>query len=353
MLRKLTHDTFAFDWTKFLPGAALRCVPAIAIPLIIGASTGHPRQGIMAAAGAFSVGFGSFQELRRSRTAPMLAAAIGMCVSSWIGSLAGHSDLATVLVSALWGLLYGTVWTLSPGIAWTALQCVVWLVISTAYPQSGLQALTRGYFMLAGGLLQILFVRALWRIQGTVNPVLGGSSTMEDDGIVSHAMGADLGRRLQAVRAAIVLAVSAAAYRYLGLPNGYWIPMTAVIVMKPALLQTFQRGLARVLGTLAGAAVATLIASLLRPQPWILVALVVIFVWACYLLIYVNYAAFAVAVTSYVVFILALAGLPETGLIAHRMVNTLLGGGIAWIVHAIFSPLERIQERVSLGGSTQ
>ena len=353
MLRKLTHDTFTFDWTKFHPAAALRCMPAVAIPLIIGVSTGHPRQGIMAAAGAFSVGFGSFQELRHSRTAPMLVAAIGMCVSSWIGSLAGHSDLATVLGSALWGLLYGTVWTLSPGTAWTALQCVVWLVISTAYPQSGIKALTRGCFVLTGGLLQMMFVLTLWRIQGTVNPVLGGSSTLEDEKIVSYALAPDKGRRRQAIRAAIVLATSAAAYRYLGVPNGYWIPMTAAIVMRPALVQTFQRGLARVLGTLAGAALATLIASTLRPQLWVLLALVVIFVFACYLLIYVNYAVFAVCLTSYVVFLLALAGLPETDLIKHRMVSTLLGGGIAWIVHAIFSPLERVHERISPGGSTQ
>jgi hypothetical protein len=344
MPRNLAHETFIFDWSKFSPEAALRCVPAIAIPLVIGVSTGHPRQGIMAAAGAFSVGFGSFQELRHSRTAPMLVAAIGMCVSSWIGSIAGHSHLATVLISALWGFLYGTVWTLSPGTAWTALQCVVWLVISTAYPQSGLQALTRGSLMLAGGVLQMLLVLALWRIQGTVNPVLGGSSTLEEDRILSHAIEADPGRRLQAIRAAIVLAVSAAAYRYMRLPNAYWIPMTAAIVMKPALVQTFQRGLARVLGTLAGAALATLIASALQPQPWILVALVVVFAWTCYLLIYVNYAVFAVCVTSYVVFLLALAGLPEASLITHRMIATLLGGGIAWIVHAMFSPLERTHE---------
>jgi hypothetical protein len=353
MLRQLTHETLIFDWTKFLPKAALRCVPAIAIPLVVGISVGHPRQGLMAAAGAFTVGFGTFQELRGSRVTPLLTGAIGMCVSSWIGSVAGHSNISIILISALWGFLYGTVWNLSPGIAWTGLQCVIWLVISTAYPQSGLQALERGSFMLAGGLLQMAIILAIRRITGTMNPVLGGNSTPEENAIVSHALGADRGMRLQAFRAAIVLAVSAAAYRYLALPNGYWIPMTAAIVMRPMLVQTFQRGLARILGTLAGAAVATVIASLLRPQPWILVALVVFFVWACYMVIFVNYALFAICLTAYVVFVLALAGLPESGLIVHRTVNTLLGGGIAWIVHALFAPLEILQERMSLGRSAQ
>lgn len=198
MLGKLTQDTLIFDWSKFHPRAALVCIPAVALPLIIGIGTGHATQGMMATAGAFSVGFGSFQELRHSRLAPMLVAAIGMCISSWIGTLAGLSSIATILVSAIWGLLYGTVWTLSPGTAWTALQCLIWLVISTAFPRSGLQALTRGSFVLAGGLLQVSFVLALWRIQGKVTPVAGGSSTPEESRIVSHAMNADWSRRLQA-----------------------------------------------------------------------------------------------------------------------------------------------------------
>lgn len=343
MLGKLTQDTLTFDWSKFHPRPALVCIPAVALPLIIGIGTGHATQGMMATAGAFSVGFGSFQELRHSRLAPMLVAAIGMCISSWIGTLAGLSSIATILVSAIWGLLYGSVWTLSPGTAWTALQCLIWLVISTAFPRSGLQALTRGSFVLAGGLLQVSFVLALWRIQGKVTPVAGGS-TPEESRIVSHAMNADWGRRLQAIRAAIILAIASAAYRYLLLPIGYWIPMTAAIVTKPELRQTFQRGIARVLGTVAGAALATLIATGLKPLPWILAGLVVIFAAASYTLIYVNYAAFAVCVTAYVVFILTLAGLPESQLIQHRVLNTLLGGGVALIVHAMFSPWERSVE---------
>ena len=344
MVRQLTRETLTFDWSKFDPRSALLCMPAIAIALVVGVSAGHPRQAVMATAGAFSVGFGSFQELRYSRVAPMWVAAIGMCISSWIGTLAGHSEITTILVTALWGFVYGTVWTLSPGTAWTALQCVIWLVISAAYPQSGLQALTRGSYVLAGGLLQMAFVLAVWKIQGHPGPVMGGSSTDEERQLLAHAMSADWGRRLQAIRTAIILAIASAAYRYLALPNGYWIPMTAAIVTKPELRQTFQRGFARVIGTLAGAALATLIASALRPMPWILASLVVIFAWICYALIYVNYAAFAVSVTAYVVFILALAGLPETALIPHRMLNTLLGGVVALIVHAIFSPWEQSWE---------
>jgi len=337
----VTKDTLLFDWSKFQPRAASLCVPAIALSLAVGIGAGHPRQGVMAAAGAFSVGFGSFQELRRSRRAPMLLAAAVMCVSSWIGALAGLSNTGAVLACTFWGYLYGTVWTLSPGVAWIALQGVVWLVISTAYPAHGVGALTRGSFVLAGGLLQMLFVLGFWRISGSVTPAFGGAGQDSESESLAGALENSREQRVQAIRAAVILAIASALDRWLALPNGYWIPMTAAIVMKGTLRQTFQRGLARIVGTLAGAALATLIAAHLRPDPWILAALVALFAGLCYLMIYVNYATFAICLTSYVVFLLALAGLPEGALIAHRSMNTILGGAIALSVHAVFAPLER------------
>jgi hypothetical protein len=345
MLAKAARGAFTFDWTKFRPSAALHCLPAVALPLIIGVGTGHPRQAVMATAGAFSVGFGSFQELGHSRVKPMLYAALGMCISSWIGAMAGLSDVGAVLASAVCGLLYGTLWTVSPGAAWIALQCVVWLAISTAYPASGLRALTRGSLALAGGLLQTLFVLALWRISGRVTPAFGSAG---NEGSAPKwpltdfsAWRAEWLRSLVPLRAAIVLATAAALSRYLALPNGYWVPITAGIVMKADFAQTVQRGLARMLGTVAGAALATVVAAHLRPSPAILAVLVIIFAPLSHLLVYVNYVAFSVCATSYVVFLLSLGGLPENAVIAHRVVNTLLGGTVALAVHALFVHWER------------
>jgi hypothetical protein len=341
MWLKLTKEILFFDWSKFHPGASLLCIPAIAVSLAIGLATGHARQGVMAAAGAFSVGFGSFQELRNSRTAPMLLAAIVMCVSSWIGTVAGLWVSGTILVCTLWGFLYAATWTLSPGIVWISLQGVVWLVISTAYPQSGLHALLRGSFVLAGGLLQMLFVAGSWRIFGFVTPPFGGASNPDEHESFGALAEATRQWRAESLRAALILAVAATFYRWAALPNGYWIPMTAAIVMKGTFMQTFQRGIARILGTLAGAALATLIAAYLRPDPWVLSALVVLFTGLSYVMIYVNYVTFAVCLTAYVVFLLALAGLPESAVIAHRSMNTILGGAIALAMHAVFSPVEK------------
>jgi Fusaric acid resistance protein-like len=339
MFPRVARETLSFDWSHCEPAAALLCLPALAIPLTIGIATGHPRQGMMTAAGAFSVGFGSFQELGGSRKMPMLVATAGMCISSWVGTLAGLSDAAAVALTAVWGLVYGLAWTRGPGASWIALQCLIWLVISTAFPASGLRALTRGSFVLGGGLLQLLIVSTAWRLTGRIPPVLGGTAGTAEQATVELSSAG--GRRWQAGRAASVLALGMVLSRSLSLPSGYWIAMTAAIVTRPALKQTLQRGLARILGTLAGAALATVIAYALRPLPSILAVLVLAFAGACYLLVYVNYVAFAACLTSYVVFILALAGAAQAPTIAHRTVNTLLGGALAWFGHLVFAGLER------------
>jgi len=118
----------------------------------------------------------------------MLVAAGVMCVSSWIGTLAGLSGIGAVLACTVWGFLYGAVWTLSPGAAWIALQGVVWLVISTAYPARGVGALTRGSLVLAGGLLQMFFVLGFWRISGWVTPAFGGAGQNGDTKTLSNAV---------------------------------------------------------------------------------------------------------------------------------------------------------------------
>jgi uncharacterized membrane protein YccC len=138
------------------------------------------------------------------------------------------------------------------------------------------------------------------------------------------------GLRTARLRYCAALGVSTAAgvvlFRLIGLENGYWIPMTVLIVLRwGGLRLTLGRALARALGTFAGAGVATLFAALVHPAPATLIILIVITAWACYSLQWVNYAAFSIGMTAYVVFGFAIAGLPEPLVAAHRALATLVG----------------------------
>ncbi|HEY3595516.1 MAG TPA: hypothetical protein VGL13_16625, partial [Polyangiaceae bacterium] len=211
-MRELTREALASNWDQFHPRAALRCIVAMAVALAAGFVTGHPVQGLMATAGAFSVGFGSFQELQGSRKTPMLWAAIGICLSSWVGTLAGGSPVATVAVTGLWAVMYAAVSRVEPGASWVAIQCVIWLIISTGFPATGVQALTRGTMALAGGLLQTSFVLASWHWEGAATPEPAAHSPVDKPlfETLKNVLRAPSDDRLYLLQAAVTMIAAAA-----------------------------------------------------------------------------------------------------------------------------------------------
>ncbi len=307
-------------------------MPAIAIPLAVAIVVKDLRPGVLIAAGAFSVGFGGFHELGGSRLHPMLVAASGMCLSSWLGALAGSSTPASIAVVVAAAYVYGLVSLRGPTASWIALQCLVWLIISTAYPAAGTHILTRGFLILTGGLFQIALLFLFWRLLGEAPPLQAQSQTPQEG---THA-------QRYAIQAMLTLAAATVLYRGLGgNMNAYWIPMTAIIIIRPGLEEALQRGLARMVGTLVGAIVATVIAQIAYPSPYASAFLVLLFAWVCYSVIWMNYALFAMSITSYVVFLLSLAGLDQRALILHRVAFTLAGGAISFIGHVTFSKVFR------------
>ena len=151
-----------------------------------------------------------------------------------------------------------------------------------------------------------------------------------------------------AIRLGVTLAIATEVYRWLELPRGYWVPMTALLVLKPEFHGTFATGLARVAGTLVGAAGAALITVALGPGPFTLVLLVLGFVWCGYAFSRTNYTIFVVCITGYVVFLLALAGVPESTAARYRSLDTALGGVLALVVYAAWPTWEGSQVRQAI-----
>jgi uncharacterized membrane protein YccC len=128
------------------------------------------------------------------------------------------------------------------------------------------------------------------------------------------------------------------------LSNGYWVPMTALLILRSDLSETLTRGLARMAGTIIGAGLATLLVSTLRPGPATLIVLIVLFAWLCYSTVIVSYGTFSVSVTAYIAFLLALGGLPENDVALHRVANTCLGGSLALLTSIIGRQLGRLRQ---------
>src|SRR5437763_14699346 len=93
----------AFNRAGLAPGRATRAALGVGLPLVLGAATGHPADGAMAAAGALPVGVAAMSS--SSPTSPnslLVACTTGMALSTFVGSMcAGHA--AAVAVALAWG----------------------------------------------------------------------------------------------------------------------------------------------------------------------------------------------------------------------------------------------------------
>jgi hypothetical protein len=514
---RILGSALVVDWSQFEGAAALRCTLGVAVPLVAGVVIGQPAVGVFGAIGAVSVGFGSFQGAYRSRAAVMLFAAVGMALSVFFGSLAGHSNTAAIVAAALWGFGAGFIVSLGPSASFVGLQSAVAVLLAAGFPADLRDAAGRAALVFGGGLVQTLLVVMIWPLRrfsaerrslavayrslaayagaipagvaaapephtfaGTPSPMADpqpfakssdvlvfqalldeaeriraslaslatqrrrlnqadescastmsamlqvglseiagaledGREPREPPGMwasldrcaeqFSHATAveallgqlraawrtagvmtaqstpADLAPRRprvvplrrrppvrdalitlranltldstacrHALRLSVTLAIATAIYRIPGLPRGYWIPLTALLVLKPEFHDTFARGIARIAGTLLGAAFATLIVRTIPLGTHGFTVLVLGFVGAGYALVRASYAMFTVCITGYVVFLLMLAGVPELTAVTYRIEYTAAGGFLALMVYGLWPTWTGTEVRPALAG---
>ena len=148
-----------------------------------------------------------------------------------------------------------------------------------------------------------------------------------------------------AVRLSVTLLLATALYQvfHLSVERGYWIPMTAALVLRSDFTTTFTRGIARLLGTMLGAVLTTLLVILLLPSQGLLVAFVILASYLMFTTLFANYAIFSVGTTMAVVFLLSFIHAPTTTTALDRALDTIIGGILALLVYAIWPTWEQAQ----------
>jgi hypothetical protein len=341
------NDSYVFNWQKQTFASDLIFVVPIAFCLGVGLAAGHPAAGMIGAGGAMTVGFGSKQSIDSSRLLPMIFASIGIAFSTFVGMVAGHDNHVVVGVAALWAFGYGMLTARPGGYGWVGQQCVVTLLVGSAFPFGAKAALARAALLLAGGAIQVLWSSTALRLFGELRrQLLEMSRYVHEEEIALRTAVADVAAKMRerrfadstlaySLRLAVTLGVSTEIYRRLHFSSGYWIPMTALLVLKPGLADTMSRAIARTLGTIAGAWLLSILVGHFAPSPLALAAFTVLFAWLSYATLNVNYALFAVFITGYIVFLLSLARIPGAEIAERRAICTALGGAIALTVRLI------------------
>ena len=348
----LAKQLRSFKWDTSEPLHSLLCLPGVALPLILGVALGYPGTGVLMAGGAQTVGFGSFQQPLFRRSGAMALATVGIAVSATVGALCRDSTSLLLLTTLLWTILYGLSNSISSATAWVGQQCCVFLIISSAALSTPgtthdlwWSALLRGAGVLAGGALQTVLLLTLryWFPQAQTqfsvpdfDPTHFGLAFLREQLRWGSAA-------LQfALRIAVTGVLAVSLYRRLPFHNAYWVGMTAILIPKPEWVSTAARSVLRTAGTVLGGGICTLLIVVLHPHGEVLTALVLLFLFLTYLLLNVNYGAFAAVLTSYIVFLLAIVHTPSRDVLTHRVIATLAGSAVALAVHGLFIAIRQL-----------
>lgn len=341
-------DLYSFQWSNFSFKLPLVSALAVALCLFIGILASHPGGGLIAGGGAFTVGFGANQRIADSRLIPMMVAVFATSTATLAGSVAGHHDYWLVIAASISAFIYGVLTTRNTGLAWVGQQASVALVVASAFPTGLKPALVRAGLIAAGGIVQVLFTSAGLRLipnirKDLLSIAISVANTVQEKDYEILRRIRELPRSWQplsasaalgySIRLVLTMAIATEVYRRIGIQSGYWIPMTALLVQKPAFTETLTRALARILGTLAGAWACSLLIAHILPGPFVLATLATLFALLAFATNSVNYGLFTACLTAYIVFLLSLNQIPGLEIAHRRAWCTILGGLIALVIH--------------------
>lgn len=353
-------DSYIYNWNLASFRTDWFFTLAVALCLAAGLAMHHPAAGMIAAGGAMTAGFGAKQSIDGTPLLPILFVSGGMAFSTFLGVVAGHRSWTLTLIATVFGFGYGMMSKRGAGYSWVGQQCVVTLLVASAFPASMKDAALRSLLICVGGLVQLIMSAVMlraFRELGSHVFALARYVRSEETALRRTYLTAVLSLRHRqmrgsvlpyATRLAVVLAISTEIYRQLHFASGYWIPMTALLVLRPGIADTASRAIARTVGTLAGAVLSSVFLVYVHPVPAGLAALVIFFTWLSYSLVNVNYALFSVCLTSYIVFLLSLNDIPGAEIAHRRFVCTMLGGVIALSVRLFVLRLRQNQDRESV-----
>ena len=123
-----------------------------------------------------------------------------------------------------------------------------------------------------------------------------------------------------AVGEALVLAVH--------LTKGYWVLITIAVVLRPYAAITLQRTVLRLAGTMLGAALAAAI-LIADDQSVGLILIVFVLTFLTFSLISLNYGLGVVFLTPLVIVLISTGQPGDWGVAGHRVLDTLIGAGLA------------------------
>ena len=138
------------------PLLALRNAIGVAIPLAVGAATGHSTIGLIGTLGALNVAFSDGTDPYLHRLRRMLGASLCCALAVFAGGLCGRNPTIAVPLVAACAFAAGMIVAVGPAATDIANVTLVTLIVFSSQAMTAPQAASSGLAALSGGLLQTL-----------------------------------------------------------------------------------------------------------------------------------------------------------------------------------------------------
>jgi uncharacterized membrane protein YccC len=152
-----------------------------------------------------------------------------------------------------------------------------------------------------------------------------------------------------ALRLGVMATVAVALPTLLNLPHGAWVPLTAMVILKPNFGGTYLQAKQRVVGTVAGSVMGAILAAAIT-ELLALDLLLVLFGIPAFSLIARNYGLGVLFLTPFIVLLLNTVQPGDWEVAAIRSFNTVIGGLLALLAGYLLWPSwerERLPEQLA------
>ncbi|WP_338869523.1 FUSC family membrane protein [Spirosoma sp. SC4-14] len=140
------------------------------------------------------------------------------------------------------------------------------------------------------------------------------------------------------VRVALAMLIGFVVTKFLEYGHhSYWVLLTISVILKPAFSLTKQRNMERIIGTFAGGVVGILILWFI-PDKTVHFVLMVLFMIGTYSAQRVNYIVMVICLTPFILILFNFLGISYFGAAEERLLDTLLGGFIAFAASYLIFP---------------
>lgn len=142
------------------------------------------------------------------------------------------------------------------------------------------------------------------------------------------------------IQAAVAIAIAEVISHSLHFERGYWITLTAMALITQTWGESVKRSFERVGMTILGGSVGTAIYFFLPPEPMLILALLLLFVFLTAYMMPIYHLIAVFFLTCFVVFLFALIGHWDWFVLRARIVDTVIGAMVALTVGNFLFPLK-------------